>query len=88
METAVDDKHGAPGGRHGRTIEITVDGKPRQIEQGKYLVSDLKEMFGIPAEYELDKVVGKKFVPLPDNEVIEVHPHEMFVSHVRHGGSS
>lgn len=77
---------GAKG--HAHVITIEVDGTLRQIEQGKYLVSALKSMFGIPQEYELDRVVGGKFIPLADDETIQVHPHEKFVSHVRHGGSS
>lgn len=73
---------------HAHVITIEVDGAPRQIEQGKYLVSALKSMFGIPQDYELDQVVGGKFIPLADGDTIRVHPHEKFVSHVRHGGSS
>lgn len=72
----------------GHIITIEIDGVSRSIEQGKYVVSALKAMFNIPAEYELDRVVGGKFIPLADDETIQVHPKEQFVSHVRHGGSS
>lgn len=73
---------------HAHIILIEVDGVPRRIEQGRYVVSALKAMFNIPPEYELDRVVGGKFIPLADDETIEVHPKEQFVSHVRHGASS
>jgi len=81
------DAHEAAKG-HAHVITIEVDGVPRQIERGKYLVSALKSMFGIPQEYELDKVVCGKFIPLVDGDTIKVHPQDKFVSHVRHGGSS
>ena len=83
-----DDHHDAAAKGHAHVITIDVDGSPRQIEQGKYLVSALKSMLGIPQDYELDRVVGGKFVPLADDDKIQVHLHEKFVSHVRHGGSS
>ena len=69
-------------------ITIEVDGVPRTIKQGKYVVSALKAKFSIPSEYELDRVVGGKFHPLTDDETIQLHPNEQFVSHVRHGASS
>lgn len=76
------------GNAHTHTITIEVDGNERLIEQDKYLVRALKAMFGIPPEYELDRVVDGKFIPVQDTDTIEVHPKEQFVSHVRHGGSS
>ncbi|MDQ0080984.1 hypothetical protein J2W35_001321 [Variovorax boronicumulans] len=79
---------GASEKGHPHVITIEVDGNLQKIEQGKYLVSALKAVFGIPPDYELDQVVGGKFIPLADGETIQVHPHEKFVSHVRHGGSS
>lgn len=88
MENDVLYDAGAAAKDHAHVITIEVDGTPRQIEQGKYLVSTLKSMFGIPQDYELDRVVGGKFIPLADDDTIQVHPHEKFVSHVRHGGSS
>ena len=88
MEHEVLHEPGAAGKGHAHIITIEVDGTSRTIEQGKYLVSALKAMFGIPPDYELDRVVGGKFIPLADNETIQLHPREQFVSHVRHGGSS
>lgn len=73
---------------HPHIIEIEVDEKPRTVEQGKYTGSQLKTMFGIPADMDLDRWQGDRFVPVPDNEPIQLHPKDVFVSHARNGGSS
>ena len=88
MENEVLHEPGAAGKSHVHLIAIEVDGQPREIVKGPYLVSAFKAMFNIPVDYELDHVVGGKFIPLADDRIIEVHAHETFVSHVRHGGSS
>jgi hypothetical protein len=43
---------------------------------------------GVAADRELDIVEHDSFKPLDDNAEITVHQHEVFVSHVRTGGSS
>lgn len=86
------DGNGGHGDGHGkpdpRLVEVTIDGNPKLIAAGHYLVSDLKVVLGVPADYELDRVVGREFKPLLDDEPIVVHKGEVFVSHVRHGGSA
>lgn len=73
---------------HGHLVTITVDGSPQPIHAGEYRVSQLKTLIRVPAEYELDLVVHGEFRPLDDNAEIKIHGHEVFVSHVRRGGSS
>jgi hypothetical protein len=67
---------------------ITVDDVQREIAPGDYLVSDFKHRFGVPADYELDVVVCGQFGPLADNAEIHIEGGEVFVGHVRRGGSS
>lgn len=73
---------------HGHLITVTIDGTPKQILQGRYLVSELKTKLGVPLEYELDEVVKGEFKPLDDSGHINVKEGDVFVSHVRRGGAS
>ncbi|OGA48891.1 MAG: hypothetical protein A3F74_27700 [Betaproteobacteria bacterium RIFCSPLOWO2_12_FULL_62_58] len=73
---------------HGHTITVTIDGQPKQIRQGRYLVSELKDALGISADLELDQVENGEFKPLDDNDHVNVKDGDVFVSHVRRGGAS
>ena len=87
MDTTADDQHGhKPEDKH--LVVFNLDGKERQIEKGKYLVSFIKEKFGVPADYEIDLVVDGTFEPLKDSDDVKIHGGEVLVSHVRGGGSS
>lgn len=72
----------------GHDITVTIDSVPKQIRQGRYVVSELKTLLGISPELELDEVVEGEFKPLADNNHINVKDHDVFVSHVRRGGAS
>lgn len=76
-----------PGHEH-HIVQIKLDDIPREIERGKYVVSDLKAQFGVPADYELDQVVNGQFDPLANDAEIKIKGGEVFVSHVSRGGSS
>lgn len=69
-------------------VTVSVDGQPKEVARGKYLVSEFKAIVGVPADYELDQVVDGEFKPLADDATLHVKGHEVFVSHVRRGGSS
>ncbi len=73
---------------HGHLITVTIDSVPKQIRQGRYLVSELKTLLGVAPELELDEVVEGEFKPLVDDSHINVKEHDVFVSHVRRGGAS
>ena len=89
MDAQKGDENGGDGKSDDkRLVVFNLDGKERQIEKGKYKVSELKQMFGIPADYEFDQVVDGNFEPLKDDEKVKIHGGEVFVSHVRGGGSS
>lgn len=83
------DKSGGQGPKEDKhLVTFNLDGKDREIEKGKYRVSDLKSRFGIAADYELDQVIEGKFEPLANDAEVKIHGGEVFVSHVRGGGSS
>jgi hypothetical protein len=69
-------------------VIVSVDGTSHRVPKGKYDVAEFKAMVGVPAEYELDQVEGGRFDPLPDDGTVHIKGDEVFVSHVRRGGSS
>jgi hypothetical protein len=71
-----------------REITVKVDGKDKRVRAGTYLVSEFKAIVGVAADRELDIVEHDTFKPLKDDKEIHVHECEVFVSHVRTGGSS
>jgi hypothetical protein len=93
MSTEVN-KHGRPeeaaqqANENRHTIKVTVDDKPKDIRPGNRLVSEFKEEVGVDASLALDQVVDGVFKPLEDSNRIHPKGGEIFVSHVRTGGSS
>lgn len=81
-----------PEGHHhphpGHDVTVTVDGVKHEVRKGDYIVSQFKKLVGVDAARELDEVVHGEFKPLDDNAHIEIKGGEIFVSHVRTGGSS
>ncbi len=76
--------HGKPG----QIVTITLDGNPKPIERGSYQVAALKELLGVPADYELEEVKNGEFKPLQDQQHTAIQGGEEFISHVRRGGAS
>ncbi|PWT71110.1 MAG: hypothetical protein C5B46_08700 [Proteobacteria bacterium] len=69
-------------------VTVTVDGQAKEVARGNHLVSEFKASVGVPADYELDQVVDGEFKPLADDATLHIKGGEVFVSHVRRGGSS
>jgi hypothetical protein len=88
VETQKDPQPPKPPQDPKHLVAIEVDGTQRQVEKGKYVVSELKALLGIAPEYELDQVEGGRFEALADDATIHIKGEEIFVSHVRRGGSS
>ena len=87
--TAQTANHAPPPGKpENHVVKVTVDGLAKEVARGKYLVSEFKAMVGVPADYELDQVVDGEFQPLTDDATLHIKGEEVFVSHVRRGGSS
>lgn len=73
---------------HGRKVPVTIDNRTVEIQAREWVVAQLKIALGVDPSRELEQVVDGKLVPLDDNAKIHIHGHEVFVSHVRGGGSS
>ena len=88
MNTSQDNHDKGPDHEHGKLVTISVDGVEHAIPDGVYKVSELKHRYGIPPDYELDLVEDAEFKPLNDDRSLHIKGGEVFVSHVRQGGSS
>ncbi len=74
---------------HGKdNVTVTVDGVPKKIHRGSYIVAELKAALDVDPSRALDQVVNGEFKPLDDTHRITIKGGEVFVSHVRQGGSS
>ena len=69
-------------------VEVTVDNKAHHLFPGPYVVSTFKEIVHVPATKVLEQVVGGELKLLDDAATIELKGGEVFISHVRTGGSS
>ena len=75
-------------GGHPHEVEIKVDGKVKHVQSGTYGVAAFKALVGVAADRELDIIKDGILHPLDDNGTVTICEHEVFVSHVRSGGSS
>jgi hypothetical protein len=83
------DDHGNNGhGHETKTVTIIVNSIPKVLPKGKYLVSDLKRLVGIPADYEMDQVKDGILTPLLDTDEIHIKDGDEFIGQVKTGGSS
>lgn len=92
MESAENDKkehephpHPEP---HPKQVEVTVDRKKHMVAPGTRTVSVFKTEVRVDPAKELEEIVDGKLVPLADDAEITIKGGEVFVSHVRRGGSS
>lgn len=72
----------------GPKVTIKVNGAEMEVHRGSYTAGELKTMFGVGAEQELDLVIEGQFKPLGDDEHVVLKGGEIFVSHARCGASS
>ncbi len=83
------ERHGGHRGHHHQhLVFVTVDGEPKQVRPGRYLVSVFKKAVGVDPAYELEKIEDGNLIPLADDAHIRIRGCESFVSHVRSGASS
>jgi hypothetical protein len=72
----------------GPDVAVTVDTQSKTVHRGSWVVAEFKKEVGVGADRALDEVVGGEFKPLADDQRITIKGGEVFVSHVRQGGSS
>ncbi len=69
-------------------VEVTVDHEHDHVFPGPYIVSTFKEIVHVPPSKVLEQVVAGELKLLEDTETIVIRGGEVFLSHVRTGGSS
>jgi hypothetical protein len=69
-----------------KKVEITVDGKKREIRPGTYELSEFKKLIHVDASRDLDQIVNGE--PVPVQDTVTITGGETFLSHVPQGGSS
>lgn len=72
----------------GPEVQITINNVVKKIHRGHHMVLEIKKLGGIPLADELEQLIDGKLTPLPDDGGIVIKGGEVFVSHVRSGGSS
>lgn len=70
------------------TVRVSVNSVEHSILAGNYAVSELKRIFGVPADYDFDQVRDGKFTSISDETIVSICGGEVFVSHVCQGASS
>lgn len=81
-----DDKPPRP--EPGPEVHITINGESKQIHRGRQTVAEIKKVGGVPLADELEQLIEGKLTPLPDDGAVTIKGGEVFMSHVRSGGSS
>jgi hypothetical protein len=72
----------------GLEVHITINGASKQIHRGRQTVAEIKKVGGVPLADELEQLIDGKLTPLPDDGAVTIKGGEVFMSHVRSGGSS
>lgn len=72
----------------GPEVTVTVDGTEKKVHRGSYVVSEFKKLVDVDPSRELEEVIDGQFKSLDDGARIVIKGGEVFVSHVRTGGSS
>ncbi len=72
----------------GPEVKIQINGVSKLIHRGHHTVAEIKKLGGVPLADELEQLVDGKLKPLPDDGAVTIKGGEIFMSHVRSGGSS
>ncbi len=94
--SAVHKTHGHEGHDHGGhghghvcpTVRIHVNNKEVFLHPGNYSVATLKKLSMVPLADDLDELVKCELNPLSDDGQVHIEGCEVFVSHVKDGGSA
>jgi hypothetical protein len=81
-------QYGHHEGRHCHTVDVYVDTRRFVLQPGPYEVATFKKVCGIPLADDLDQLVNRKLKPIADDATIDIEGCEIFISHVKDGGSS
>ncbi len=69
-------------------VTIHVNNKEVFLHPGHYEVATRKKLSGVPLAEDHDELVECKLKPIPDQGTIHINGCEIFISHIKDGGSS
>ncbi|MBL8799388.1 MAG: hypothetical protein JNM56_36230 [Planctomycetia bacterium] len=87
-ENRAEHGHHPDGHEHCPTVTIHVNNEEVFLHPGRYAVATLKKLAGVPLADDLDELVECQLKPVPDDATVHIRGCEIFVSHIKDGGSS
>ncbi len=69
-------------------VTITINDKPYEVHRGRQTMVYLKDLGGVPQNYELDEVKDGRLVPLDDDGSVTIKGGEVFKSNLKVGHSA
>ena len=87
-ETQKQEKPDRPPPEPGPEVKIQINGVSKLIHRGRRTVVEIKKLGDVPLADELEQLIDGKLTPLPDDGAVTIKGGEVFVSHVRSGGSA
>ncbi len=74
---------------HGNSsVVIIVNDTERSIHRGRQTVVEIKTVGKVPLNHALEQVIDGQIVPLDDNGSVVIKGGEVFLSHIKDGGSA
>ena len=72
----------------GIDVTVSIDGKEKTIDRGSHLITALKALLGVNADYALSEDIDGILTPLTDDQRTTITGGEVFFSGARNGGAS
>ncbi len=69
-------------------VKITINDVEKEIHRGNRTVVEIKEVGSVPLNHMLEQVIDGILTPLDDNGSVVIKGDEIFVSHIKDGGSA
>ena len=73
---------------HHHVVTTHINNQEVFLQAGRYDVPTFKKLAGVPQADDLDELVECKLRPIPDDATLHIKGCEIFISHVKDGGSS
>ena len=70
------------------TTSVVVNNQRVYIHVGEYAVATVKKLAGVPLADDLDQLIDSTLKPVCDDATLHLRGCEIFISHVKDGGSS